>query len=102
MAQIQCSANNAAWQRYKTSVRTEQRSRELLHFYQICRRRKASAKGNLLDRKQTSLLLCSSSQGGDGMKGPGEVWWERGSRRDQVSIELWPFSAFKSGTPQSD
>lgn len=76
------------------------RIRELPRFYQIRRRRKASAEGNLLDRKQTSLLPCSSSQGGDGMKGSGEVWWERGS--SQVSVELWPFSAFKSGTPQSD
>lgn len=55
MAQIQCSANNAAWQRYKLSVRREQTepvSSRTFISAQIRRRRKVSAaEGNLLDRK---------------------------------------------------
>lgn len=41
------------------------------------RRKVSAAEGNLLERKQTLLLLCSPSRGGDGIKYSREVWRER-------------------------
>lgn len=68
MVQIQCSANNAVWQSYKINVQREQAepisSRTFISTRIGWRREVSAAEGNLLDRKQTLLLLCSPSQGG--------------------------------------